>query len=431
MILTVTAGPGGNVNGSAKAGALACRGEPQRKRACDASQASEQVGQGQTGSFSRRPGMLGESIGLHKLLENILSVIRRRMNARDVSLWICNSRSDDSVLHPSIRDGIIHIETDVNPGLAESPAFRGEDPFWQEMLRTKTAAVCEDVLNDPRVAACRRDFIAEGIKAVLAVPLLVQGRVIGGIGLRHSRKRRYRTADIELVREFAQQAALAIEVIQTAAHKCRAAVLRERNRLASDIHDTLAHSLTGIIVQLEAAEDATLRSGATQAGKFVRRAAKLAREGLTETKRSLHALRPSALERGNLVTALDRLIKQMTPGSGIKAELSCSGTPWQLSPELEENLLRIGQEALTNTLKHARADRFTARLIFGPAELRFEIDDNGCGFDPAEASGGFGLTGMKQRIADMAGHLTIESGPGQGTAIRVALPDPARAQPAL
>ena len=137
---------------------------------------------------------------------------------------------------------------------------------------------------------------------------------------------------------------------------------------------------------------------------------------------------PTPRARGDLVTALERLIKQMTPGSGVKAELSSSGTPWQLSPELEENLLRIGQEALANTLKHSRADRFTARLIFGPADLRFEIRDNGCGFDPAQASGGFGLTGMRERIANMAGQLTIESGPGQGTAIRVALPDLARAQ---
>jgi signal transduction histidine kinase len=107
----------------------------------------------------------------------------------------------------------------------------------------------------------------------------------------------------------------------------------------------------------------------------------------------------------------------------LHAALSCSGQARPLAPEVEEGLLRIGQEALTNTIKHAEADDFAARLVFAPGEIRLEVCDNGRGFDPAAAAGGFGLLGMRERVARLGGRLKIESSPGQGTRILVALPD--------
>ncbi len=212
--------------------------------------------------------------------------------------------------------------------------------------------------------------------------------------------------------------------------KLRAAVLRERDRMARDIHDTLAQGFTGIVVQVEAAEDALQRGDVTQASLHLRRVGKLAREGLAEARRSVRALRPRLLEDKSLPAALERLIQQMTPGTGLRAELVCRGRPKALGPKVEEGLLRIGQEALTNTLKHAGAGYFCARLVFKPGGVRLEIWDNGRGFDLAATDDGFGLIGMKERVFRLGGRLTVESSLGRGTRIVVVMPERIASQPA-
>ena len=204
----------------------------------------------------------------------------------------------------------------------------------------------------------------------------------------------------------------------------RAAVLQERDRLARDVHDTVAQGFTGIVVQLEAAEDALQRGDFVEAGVHVRRAGDLARQSLAETRRSVQALRPKVLESHGLGAALERLIQQVTSGSPLRAEYRCEGEPYGLTPAIEEGLLRVGQEALTNTLKHAHASHFSARLVFGAAMVQLEIADNGCGFDPAGSFGGFGLMGMHERVTQLGGQLSLESGPDRGTTVRVTLPVP-------
>ena len=201
-----------------------------------------------------------------------------------------------------------------------------------------------------------------------------------------------------------------------------AAVLRERDRMARDLHDTVAKGFTGIIVQLEAAEDALQRSDLTQTAAHLRRVGKLARDGLAEARRSVQALRPRLLEDQSLSAALRRLLREITPGSGLKAGLVCRGVARELTPQTEEGLLRIGQEALTNTLKHARAGRFQLRLTFQPGEVRLEAFDDGCGFDSAAAEKGYGLIGMKERVARLGGRIRIASSSGRGTRIAVSIP---------
>jgi signal transduction histidine kinase len=140
----------------------------------------------------------------------------------------------------------------------------------------------------------------------------------------------------------------------------------------------------------------------------------------------VRGLRPRALQDATLQDALDQLLKQMTPGTGVQAALAVAGQQRPLPPEWEEDVLRISQEALTNTLKYAGASRFEGRLEFAPSELRLSFLDNGCGFDPQAATDGFGLTGIKERVERMGGELTIHSAPGKGTHIRITLPDTAR-----
>jgi signal transduction histidine kinase len=202
----------------------------------------------------------------------------------------------------------------------------------------------------------------------------------------------------------------------------QSAVTAERNRMARDIHDTLAQGFTGVIVQLEAVEEAMSRNQAVKASGHLERAGELARESLREARRSVQALRPQALEEKQLSEALKDLIQRMTSGTTVSAEFTLQGEQQKLPPEWEANLLRIGQEVLTNVLRHARAGEFKALLVFDSREIRLDLRDNGCGFDPQRRHEGFGLQGMRERAEGMGGQLTIQSAAGKGTAISIVLP---------
>ncbi len=202
----------------------------------------------------------------------------------------------------------------------------------------------------------------------------------------------------------------------------QAAVLEERNRMARDIHDTLAQGFTGVIVQLEAAKLAFANGSSSEGEEHNRRASELARQSLGEARRSVRALRPEALEHGDLCVALDGLIKQMTAGTRLRGEFTTHGQPRQLMPSIEENLLRIQQETLTNALKHSGAKVFKATLLFEENAVCLEVRGDGSGFDLSKKHDGFGLLGIRERVNQMDGKLTIESGAGNGTRIRIILP---------
>lgn len=201
-----------------------------------------------------------------------------------------------------------------------------------------------------------------------------------------------------------------------------AAVIAERNRLAREIHDTLAQGFTGVIVQLQAAEDARRHGLSNEASAHLAHAADSARYGLREARRSVHGLRPQALEGRDLASALSRMFGMMTTGTAVRAELTIQGPTEALPADCEDNLLRIVQEGLTNVIRHARATLFDAKMTFRSDGLELLLRDDGCGFDPSTRSDGFGLLGMTERVEAMGGHLIIDSVSGKGTALRIHLP---------
>lgn len=221
---------------------------------------------------------------------------------------------------------------------------------------------------------------------------------------------------------LANQAMLAIQLTRLSAQSRQSAVVAERNRMARDIHDTLAQGFTSVILQLEAVGEATSQRLAGKAGEHLTRASELAREGLREARRSVWALRPQTLEEKDLCEALKELIQKMTEGTSVQAHFTVQGEPRELPPEWEENLLRIGQEVLTNVLRHAQATKFNAQLAFDKGEVRLNLRDNGSGFDPIRRHDGFGLQGMRERVEGMGGQLSIQSAEGEGTTISIALP---------
>jgi signal transduction histidine kinase len=193
--------------------------------------------------------------------------------------------------------------------------------------------------------------------------------------------------------------------------------MAERQRLATDIHDTLAQGFTSILMLIQAAQ-ADLDGSHPRAGGHLDLAARTARENLAEARVLVQDLAPAQLDGGTLPDALRRL----SQAPGVDASFGLSGAPRPLPMATEVVLLRVCQEALANVRKHAGARSAAVRLDYDPDAIRLEVSDDGAGFDPARVNGGYGLRGMRTRVAEAGGTLTVRSAPGAGTHVSAMVP---------
>jgi signal transduction histidine kinase len=274
-----------------------------------------------------------------------------------------------------------------------------------------------------------------GIRSALLVPLVVPGEAWRGLLMVTFRKRLHfsgRVARAYLT--VASQAALVLEnlrLIEEAQRTGRrGGILLERQRLAREIHDTLAQGFTGIITSLTAAElNADASAMDASFARYLKDAKRIAGDSLAETRRLVWALRPVSLDRYSLSEALSNLVREWSEQSGIEAHETTNGTPLELLPEAEVALLRAAQESLTNVHKHARASRVDVTLTYMDDRVVIDVVDDGVGFDPEESrpavgpqdERGFGLKAMRERVEQLGGSLTVETAPGEGTAIAVEL----------
>ncbi|MBW4518573.1 MAG: AAA family ATPase [Scytolyngbya sp. HA4215-MV1] len=199
-----------------------------------------------------------------------------------------------------------------------------------------------------------------------------------------------------------------------------ASILEERNRMAREIHDTLAQAFTGILVHMGAVSR-LVATNPDAVQTHIDTVRDLARSGLTEARRSVAALRPQLLEDGNLWTALERFISTMPSLTETRLIYDIIGTPYMLPPETENHLLRIGQEAFTNAIKYAHASEIRVELVYEPTLCFLRVKDNGQGFEVTTTTlnQGFGLLGMTERAEHIGAQLSIESHLGQGTEVLV------------
>ncbi len=257
--------------------------------------------------------------------------------------------------------------------------------------------------------------------------------------IRQSRERHRLIRELEVTRH------------ELAVAERQAGITEERQRLAREIHDTLAQGFTSIVMHLEAA-DGALPSDMRKLQRHLDQARRTARENLAEARRLMWALQPEALERASLPEALINLARCWSEENSVTASATITGTSRFLRPEIEVTLLRAAQEALANAGKYAQASRVTVTLSYMDDEVVLDVQDNGAGFDtrhisiaatvlsrlpsvssderraqifisPAgQTSGGFGLKALRERVGQLSGTLSIESTPGEGTTIAVALP---------
>jgi signal transduction histidine kinase len=204
-----------------------------------------------------------------------------------------------------------------------------------------------------------------------------------------------------------------------AAHH-EAGALAERHRLAGEIHDTLAQGFTSIITLVQAAEaslDAT-----SPARRHLDLALATARENLAEARALVTALTPAALRAGGLADTVHRVTGATGAQAGIEAHAEVTGTARRLPTGTEVVLLRVCQEALANVRKHAAARRVSVRLCYADGAVRLTVADDGRGFDPGAADGGYGLNGMRERVRQVGGTVEVDSAPGRGTKVSAEVP---------
>lgn len=234
-----------------------------------------------------------------------------------------------------------------------------------------------------------------------------------------------------IISQSAQRRELIEELERTQAElvsaERREGMLEERQRLARDIHDTLAQGFTSIVMQLEAAEQA-LAQNPELAGNHIDQARSIARHSLEQARRVVQDLRPDLLEKDPLPVAIQRVVADWSAQGGIAAQATTTGAVVPLHPDIEVTLLRATQEALVNVEKHAQAQTVNVTLSYFDDVVLLDVQDDGAGMDgksPAAdsfRSGGFGLTAMRERVEQLGGSLHIESEPDEGTTLTIEIP---------
>lgn len=270
----------------------------------------------------------------------------------------------------------------------------------------------------------------------LAVPIRLADRLLGVLHVESDSSRTLNEEDLFALSTLADQLAVGLENARLFAEERERrleardlAIAEERNRMAREIHDTLAQGFMGILLQLQAAEG-EIGEDRPELNRRLTRAAELARESLQEARRSVWNLRPQRLERASLAEALRQEAGGLGALGGADLRFHVAGEERPLQPEAEAALLRVAQEALSNIRKHAQASQVGLELEYGRGEVRLSIADNGRGFDPAARrlrSGapdrsGFGLLSMRERVEALGGTLEVDAGPGAGTRVSVRVP---------
>ena len=219
---------------------------------------------------------------------------------------------------------------------------------------------------------------------------------------------------VALSKKLREQMAIIREKIQ------HGAVLEERNRIARELHDTLEQELAAITMQLDLAVD-RFRQAPAVAFRALDAARSMSRHSMIEARRSVWDLRCDLLEKGDLPSALDKIVRSLATEGQAEIQVDVSGTPLRLPGPIEMNLLRIGQEAVANAVKHGHASRIQIELQYGPESVILRVNDDGRGLDPGQASavGHFGMLDMRERAESLGAQLQIDSAPGQGTHIAI------------
>jgi signal transduction histidine kinase/DNA-binding NarL/FixJ family response regulator len=364
---------------------------------------------------------LAGELSLRPLLERILK--------RSTELLGCDAGSICLVDEDA---GVYRKEADIGVACQSGRIFPLNEGVTGAVFAARGLVIFDEYAQVPGGHVRLEDRAS--LKGVIGVPIWWRDHIIGScVIFSRDPKRTFSAQDAELLELFAKHAAIAItnaRLHEAAEANARAeAVTAERNRMAREVHDTVAQGLVSIMLQLRSADRALTDGRHEEARAALEEARGAAEDAFEETRRSVLGLAPSPLEGRSLEEALALELEWANQAGSADVRLVTAGTPVALPPDLAHMLFRVAQEALTNALRHAQARSVRVGVVYTPDDITLLVQDDGAGFDPSrmEQDGpvhGLGVRGMAERARLLGGTLELDSTPGWGTRVRVSIPLP-------
>ncbi len=357
---------------------------------------------------------LNRQVDLSRALQVALAQVARLLDLSTGWIWLLREDTGDSYLAAALN---------LPPALALHP-HRMEGTCY--CLDTFRAGDMDGAANVNVVTCSRLKWLDDGTAGLryhASIPLYAYGRKLGVLNVASPDWRELSLDDLRLLYTVGDLVSIAIERARLFEQRAEYGAAEERNRLAREIHDTLAQGLTAITLQLETA-DALLESSALErARQAVDHALALARANLEEARRSVLDLRAAPLEGRTLAQALRALTEEWTSKWNVPVRFQTAGGNYPLPLRVEAGLYRVAQEALTNAVRHANARTVTVQLSMRADRVQLMVDDDGGGFDPSQLpEGRYGLIGLNERVHLLGGSVDLQSSPGEGTRVLVTVP---------
>lgn len=390
------------------------------------------VGEGGADAFLHIVVDVADRMDAREDLERSLLSYRRELSAlRDVMSVAAESLELRDVLRRLLehvlrmmksKAGAIHLFDEERTTL-ELAAVRGiPKRILREIEGVEVAFDPEDWLGEggeaadvPAIAGQFRETAS-----YVGVPVRARGVGLGLISVVGPAWREFDEGDVALLRSIGDQIGVIVENARLYRQAEQLAVVRERERLARELHDSVTQSLYSLTLLAEASERLLGTGEIERTAEYTGRLGAIAQQALKEMRLLVYQLRPLVLKREGLVGALQQRLDAVEKRAGVDARLLVEGT-LSIPAPIEEGLYRIAQEALNNALKHGAPRAVTLRIQATDRRVRLEVEDDGRGFDPTavEDTGGMGLTSMRERAERLGGAFVLQSAPGSGTTVRV------------
>jgi two-component system NarL family sensor kinase len=354
---------------------------------------------------------LNRSVQLDEALQTVLAQVAELLHLRTGWVWLRRESDDESYLAAAYN---------LPPALAGNPAAM---EGWCYCLETFDEGDLNGAANINVVTCTRlRNLIdgTDGLRYHASIPLYAHGRKLGVFNVASADWCELSDDDLRLLHTVGDLLGMAVERAQLFARSTAIGAVEERNRLARELHDTLAQGLAAVLLQLETADALLERQAPVEkARQKIAQALAMTRANLDEARRSVLDLRAAPLEGRSLPEALQALAAAPHP---FAVQLRLTGAAQPLPPRLEIGLYRIVQEALNNVRQHAGAASVAIEYVATPDAITLTIEDDGVGFDPTQPRPNhYGLIGINERARLLGGAMTVQSAAGTGTRIQVVI----------
>ena len=358
---------------------------------------------------------LNREVDLDQALDAALAQVAELLHLRTGWIWLLRPGTDETYLAAA---------QNLPPGLTDHPQ-RMEGTCY--CLDTYQAGDLDGAANVNVVTCTRLSKLVDGtggLRYHASIPLYAHSEKLGVLNVASSDWRELSPEDLQLLYTVGDMLSIAVERARLFDSSVQIGAVEERNRLARDIHDTLAQGLTAISLQLETAEAILDEHGDSQeVRETIHQALNLARQNLEEARRSVQDLRAASLEGRNLSEALVELVAEFQSSSDIEFSYNATGGSRPIPSRLESGIYRIAQEALNNVERHSDASWSSVTLTITPSHINLTIEDDGKGFKvDSIPESRFGLQGMQERTRLLGGTLEIQSELGAGTRVEATIP---------